>query len=412
MGEMLDVYEFTQALRRQRRLLIIGAVLLLVGTFLLTFKPSANGLEPRIGPRYETSVRMVVTDGGIDTLAKATSGGEAMAQTAGFFQTLLMGPDAVRDIAAATGVGIHEFQATNAGAMMTVRTVADTPEGAVATAMGAYDWLTERLDEPLELIDVTPTTEAPSLLDEEGRIDAAVLLDVSPAFAEDTDLWVTMAIDGAQFKSASLADAALEDVTVPSVNIRPGSELTLQLEDVTRNQLDSIALTIPELSGPDNAPHTLHLRLDRDAVIGIETTAGAEGESPERDVSGAELVPERTALTWEVGEIAEAAPPAPASIGISLLTKDPIPLLTGARRGPVLALAALFGGAFALFALAIAVDSWKQAHRNRTANAYQDRLAIVRPLGGEGQYEGAGPLSHRLRSADERNRPPDASSGE
>ncbi len=154
----MNVFEFTQALRRQRRFLMIGGLLLGLAVFLMTFQVSGSGVEARVGPRYTTSVRMVVAPADTSSLRTAPTSDAMMAETAAFFATLLTSPEASLQIQQETGVGVDEMTVTADGVVITVATTAATAEDAVATALGAFDWLTDRVDEPLELHDVHRAT--------------------------------------------------------------------------------------------------------------------------------------------------------------------------------------------------------------------------------------------------------------
>ena len=399
----MDVYEFTQALRRQKRFLAIGSVLLACVVLFLTFEVSSGGLQPRIDPRYMATVKMVVAPAGADSLSDApTDDAEGMAENAAFFTSLLLSPDATLQIEKATETDIEAMTAFSEGPALTVTTTASTPEGAKATALASFDWLGQRLSEPASMIDLTTSADAPSLLDEDGNLSSSLIIDASPAFVTDGDgLWLEVVADDAATTAVSLVDAGTEPSSPAAVVVRPGGELALRLEDVDNRELDAAQVAVPELPGPDNVPYVLTLRIDRGAVAGVV----AATEDHPLDVSGAELILDRVDVDWQpASALAAATGQNPSPVGLILATDDPIPLVTGARKGPIITMGALFGGLFALVAMALAIDSWKQAHHTQTWARSRERLAVIRPMTPDQRrhYHPSGPLSTMVTSGQSR----------
>ena len=397
----MDVYEFTQALRRQKRFLAIGAVLLTCVVLFLTFEVSSGGLQPRIDPRYMATVKMVVAPAGADSLSAAPAvDAQGMAQNASFFTSLVLSPDATLQIEQATGADIEEMTAFSEGPAITVTTTASTPEGAKATALASFDWLAQRLSEPLSMVDLSTSADAPSLLDEDGSLSTSLIIDASPAFVTDGDgLWLDIVTDDAT-TAVSLVDAGTEPSSA-AVMASPGGELALRLEDVGNNELDTAQVAVPDLPGPDNVPYVLTVRIDRGAVAGVV----AATEDHPVDVSGAELVLDRVDVAWQpASALAAATGQNPSPVGLILATEDPVPLVTGARKGPIITMGALFGGLFALMAMALAIDSWKQAHHTQTWARSRERLAVIRPMTPDQRrhYHPSGPLSTMVTSGQSR----------
>ena len=390
----MNVFEFTQALRRQRRFLMIGGLLLGLAVFLMTFQVSGSGVEARVGPRYTTSVRMVVAPADTSSLRTAPTSDAMMAETAAFFATLLTSPEASLQIQQETGVGVDEMTVTADGVVITVATTAATAEDAVATALGAFDWLTDRVDEPLELHDVSPEGGQQSPDDADGTLTTTLVIDASPAFATDgVGLWVTVLSAGEVIESVSLADAAIETGAGTTVVVPTGGDLTVQLEDVDRSELDRATLEIPPAPIADGGPHELVVSIDRGSLTGLPVAADGESAGGTADLSAVDMEPERIDLSWRQSESALLTP-ASRPVGLVLLTEDPIPLETGARRGPMIFLGALLGGAFALITIAIAIDGWRQAYRTEASSRARTRLANIHPIREDAEaYRASGPLS-------------------
>jgi hypothetical protein len=410
----LSVFEFTQALRRQRRFLIVGGLLLGFAVFLMTFQVSSGGLQARIGPRYTTSVRMVVAPADTSSLGTAPTTDAVMAESASFFATLLTSPDAALQIEQASGASLDELSVTVEGVVITVATVAATPEDAVATATGAFDWITSRIDEPLEANAVAPAATQPSLVDSEGRLSTGLVVDASPAFATDgLGLWVNVVSEGDVLETVSLADAALEAVPATAVAVPLGADLTIHLEDVDHTELDHATLEIPPLPGPDSLPYELVLRIDRGSLTGLPQAAEGGAAASSSDLSDVEMQPDRIQLSWRRPESTlAAAPVTPQPVGLVLLTEDPIPLETGARRGPMIFLGGLLGGAFALVCVAIAIDGWRQAYRSQASLVTRTRFANIHPIRQQREvYRAHGPLSSMVSAAPDRELMPTGPAG-
>ena len=109
------------------------------------------------------------------------------------------------------------------------------------------------------------------------------------------------------------------------------------------------------------------MNIDRGSLTGLPATAEGDPAIGTGDLSAVEIEPERLDLSWREGESALATPVS-QSVGLVLLTENPIPLETGARRGPMIFLGALLGGAFALVTTAIAIDGWRQAYRSEASS--------------------------------------------
>jgi hypothetical protein len=205
-----------------------------------------------------------------------------------------------------------------------------------------------------------------------------IRLDASPSFAETaTGLWISVAtVDSVA--TVSLADAAgqsLEHIAV----LEPDSDMVISLEDVFGNQLDATTVQTPPLPGP-SGPYALRVRLDRGTLIypgglteggdGGLTTATPELDARHIDVSWQLLPPELGSGGVVTGT---------NTVGLLLLTENPVAIPTGARRGPVLILAALVGGLFALVVLVVAIDTWSQARRESNA-APTEAVETAKPL--------------------------------
>jgi len=140
--------------------------------------------------------------------------------------------------------------------------------------------------------------------------------------------------------------------------------MVISLEDVFGAQLDEITVRVPPLPEPSTVLYSLTLRLDRGILNYPESSVELGKGDPE-------LLARHVSMSWQptvpLG-IEEVSGGATDAVGLILLTEDPTARVTGARRGPVLILAALVGGFFGLLVLIVATDTWTRAKIERRAD--------------------------------------------
>lgn len=384
----MNVYEFTQALWRQKWVLLVGGILIAAAIFMVGFEFD-GGVRLRAQPKYESTIQMAVVPADLETLTGTISDSGGMAGTASLYGTLLASPQASLEIEQASGVQLLDFsvQASGRDRFIFVTATAEEYSGATTAALQSYTWLQERLTDPLAIARIGGDPTPQSILDEEGRFTGSLRLDVSPAFADGaTGLWLSVQTAPDSEVTASLADAALTLDSSYRASLEPGGEMLLVLEDVFGNEIDVVPYTLPPLPGTDTIPYDLLIRIDRGALLDPTSTAASTGEDGEAASTGPagladpELVAERIDVVWEPvassgGENAQVSSP----VGLLLLTEDPVAFSTGSRRGPIILLGGLFVAFFALVVLAVTVDSWTQARRQGKAEAEAETSEVDAP---------------------------------
>jgi hypothetical protein len=391
----MDVFEFTEALRRQKKILIIGAILI-VGLVVFLGFDFEDGFGFRAKPRYESTIQIAVVPSDLDSLSDPLPDPGAVAGTAGLYAMMLSTPEATVAIMQETGVQLVERLAvatTGRDGFLGVKATTRDPEGARKAVLQSFTWLKERVTDPLAI--VRPEVDAPatpaSILDDNGRFAGKINVDSSPTFAETaTGIW--MSVDTAESQiTFSLADAAISPPERLAI-LEPDSDVVISLEDVFGNPIDAITARVPPLPGPDTAPYVLKLRLDRGALHfprGVLGNGTAEAE-PLENLPDPELVERHILMSWEpiangLGETREEPLVDSSQVGLLLLTEDPVALETGSRRGPVLVLAALVGGFFALIAIVVMVDTWTRARWEGRSKTEDDHTAAAELLGIDGK---------------------------
>ncbi len=376
----MDIYEFSQALRRQWKLLLIGFLSLIVGVFAAIFEVSrvdgSLSFESRITPKYESSVEMVVVPAGLESLAsRAVAGGsDAAAQV---YVQMLSTPEAARQVEETQGIELIDTLAAKAAdSFISVTAISNTPDGATAGALGAFRWLERRLAEP-PVIAQLPEQE-PDPVPEEFL--GSLLVEVDRLYVT-ADPGLTLVI--ANFQGDEVAtslQAAAGDVEPQLIYLKPESTLSLSVERQVGVPLDTVRMAVPPLLDIEEAPPPLVLAVEWGAVDFDEIEVEGEDESPAvttdpEDAPGARIDSTRLSLSWNSTIATIAAPD--DRVSLLLITEDVIALETGQRRTPVMVLALLGVGALLLLVLATTVDTWQMAKlEGRMAREREETVSL------------------------------------
>jgi hypothetical protein len=364
----MDIYEFTQALWRRKWLLLIGFGLLMLIVVRMAYDFSTG--EMRSIPKFEATVNMAVVPADSDSLL-LNVGPDNFAAQASIFSTLLSSVEAPYEIEQQQGVPVLGLAVYSTGRdrFFQVTATSDSPEGAVAAAMGSFHWLEQRLAQPF-LVTTTPTVaeEAPGLLDADGRFRGEVVVTLDHALAADSEgLWMVVTTELDESFAFRLSDAEVEASSVFTSLLAPGRPVNVAIEDSVGNPVAEATLEVPVLPEIDAAAFRLAMRVERGVIRG---SAG----NPQLDT-------ERVQVAWEpVGAgVDSATAEASSEVGVLLLTEQPIAASIGGRRTPLMVIAVLAAGLLGLLVLAVAVDSWSQERRRRVEAAAYVTVPTVIP---------------------------------
>lgn len=364
----MDIYEFSQALRRQWKMLVIGFLALVAGVFAAVFEVSrvdgSFSLESRITPKYESSVEMVVVPAGLESLAsRAVAGGSGAA--AQVYAQMLSTPEAAGQVEETQGIElIDTLQANAADSFINVTAISDTPEGAAAGALGAFRWLERRLAEPPVLAQLPEDAEEQFGGPEEFL--GSLLIDVDRLYAT-ADPGLTLVIGNFQGDEVALSlQGAAGDVEPRLTYLMPASTLTLSVEREVGVTLDTVEVDVPQLPEIEEAPPPLVVAVEWGAVDFEEIEVDEEGLPVETDPEnppGAQIDPRRVSLRWEdsPGAVADNR------ISLLLITEDVTALETGQRRTPVMVLGLLGVGILVLLIFATTIHTWQMAKLEQRA---------------------------------------------
>jgi hypothetical protein len=352
----MDIYDVIQAMRRQWRLLIIGVVVLFLLIFAAMFKVEDGSFDPRFAPRFESSIRMVVVPEQVSDLTDPSLTSPAFDTVAGVYGDLVAPRRSGDEIVETTGAQIDSLEVftENNSPIITVVVEAQGAEDSKVAALGAYDWLVDRLKQGAIVAEVAPPSAATD------TIDTSVRLIVEPRFDDaDSTYWFDI----------STADG--DGTAMPLYALRTGASFPARLDDA-----EAITLTIgPELGSPYDTATLTVPRLEEEPQPGIalEVVVGRGAV-----IFSADGVPvfNESALgaRWDN----PANPTGTDALTVLLLDDDPSPVQIGQRRGPIIGAGALIAGVLVLLALALMVDTFKQ--RKRMVGSSIASVGMVTPI--------------------------------
>ncbi|MGH8915184.1 MAG: hypothetical protein ACRDZM_11800 [Acidimicrobiia bacterium] len=388
----MDIYEFTRALRRQRRLLLIGFIGLGIAVFALVFEVTRDSdgwsIENRIPPKYESAIEMVVVPEGLDSLAsRGVSGG--FAGPAQVYAQLLSTPEAARQIEEAQGIELLDTLAADTPSdtsFITVTATSDTPEGAVTGAMGAFRWLEGRLAEAPVMAQL-PEPD-PAVVQEPFL--GSLLVNMDRLYA-NADPGLTLVITNFQGDEVAVSVQAAAGGLEPQLaHVKPDGQITVSVEREVGVPLDTETIDVPPLLDTEVARPPLVLSIewggiDFEEVEPVEDAAELDEEELEEaealalSEAGAQLDASRISVRWDTPATGQEE-----RISVMLITRELTVKETGERRTPVMSLALLGVGTLALLVLTTTVDTWQRAREERRAVGHEE--AGMRELTEQGLY--------------------------
>lgn len=338
----MDIYELLEVLRRQRRFLVIG------GLVVIGFVAAVWVSVP---PKYTATLRLVVVEEGVTRLTDADLGSSGFFRIATIYADLLSSAEAREEITADNDVQIEAMRVArlNESSSLEVAVDASTPSDAVAGALGSFSWLEERIRQSSEVV-FTPDeseVETPDVVDAAGRLTVDVVMEVEPVF-EDADPSIWFEVDTFETEPYATPLALLESGVTFGAVVDSDESLEVSLGPEVGTPFDVARLPIPRLPEEPRPGIDLILRIRRGAVV-----LGPDG--------GDEILPglNRAAflLEWDNPEAASADK---TNVAILLLNPDVTAVPVGQRRAPIFGGAVLVLGVAFLVILATARDGWQR----------------------------------------------------
>lgn len=368
----MDIYEFSQALRRQWILLVVGLVALVIGVFAAMFEVSRTdgsfSVQSRITPKYESSVELVVVPAGLESLASRSVGGGS-AEAARVYAEMLVTEEAARQIEETQGIELVGILRANAAdAFIEVTATAETPEGAAAGALGAFRWLERRLAEPPVLARLPEGAEE---VTEPEQFLGNLSVEVDRLYAT-ADPVLTLVIGNFQGDEVAVPlQNAAGNMQSRLTYLMPETTLALSVEREVGVSLDSATMEVPPLPEGDEAPPPLMVSVEWGAISFDEIELNEEGvplEPDPADPPGAQIDPSRISLRWD----SAAAPAQEERVSLLLVTEDVTALETGQRRTPVMVMGLLTVGVLVLLVSTVTIDTWQMAKLERRGGSREE----------------------------------------
>ena len=358
----MTIYDLSEAIRRHKAALMISTGALLALVLFLSFTWTEDGLGWRLGPRYESAVQMAVVPKGLDNLALAELDPDGIYQSAGLYAELLQSTEAFVGISDAIGEELaDDIRVTVSDRAPTFEVVvtASTQDKAVGAAEATAAWLEQRLQLPLQRLDLPTQTTTPPEIRLTGPIDTVFVLipPTTSAFPDDRKLFLSIDTGLTPAFVVPLYPVPAPGISPLPVTALAGGSVLISLQDEEGAELDSTRVPLGILpSGLIEAPDIeLSLRTNPLEIV-------PDPDAPE--VGATTLAFTEDALRLEWGELADVAAAEPTvqslNVDVLLLTRDPVPVPIGERRGPIVLIAAFTVGIVLIIALIITVDTWQQ----------------------------------------------------
>jgi capsular polysaccharide biosynthesis protein len=150
----MDLYEFTEILRRQKVLFISG-ILLLVSLIAFLSLEYDGGFRLRFESRYESSIRMAVVPASFDSLGNTLPNVAAMAGTTSLYATLLNLPETADEISTESGtqlLNVLEVTTSGRDGFIGVTATAADKEDAIDAALYSFTWLENQISAPPSIV--------------------------------------------------------------------------------------------------------------------------------------------------------------------------------------------------------------------------------------------------------------------
>ena len=369
----MNIFEFSQALRRQRRLLWMGLVVVLVPVFLLSFTVSDGKPAFRIGPDYESTVQIAVAPADIESLAQADLSPDDLTLPTGLYAELIKS-GALVDALELEGIHLEDdvdVQVAGDAPVISATFTAGTSSQARAASLAVFQWLEDRLSDQLVVADVRTTPTTVAVVDVSRPFDSRLNIVVATGLGSiPSDLFLLVDLGGGTEIAVPIARNAGSALEI-NTSLSPTLTVRLSLERGGTRRGQPIRVTPPEMPVFVDAVPALVMTIAESSVLQSEDGFGLSASG--------------IALAWEQGEAFQSTGMGETrDVSLVLLTPEPSVTPIGARRGPILFIAAVTVGMLLLLALVISVDTWQQekrAHKEAVAGESDlEAIKVIEPV--------------------------------
>ena len=349
----MDIYDVIESLRRQRVLVVAGLTLLFLLIAAAMFTISDGNVRPRFAARYEATTQLVVVLQGVEELTNPDLTSADFGAVAGVYADLMSSERAQQEIVERSESRVDSFVVSTSGnsPVITVDVESPSAEEATKAAVAAFGWLEERLRGGGTVAVVTTTPEL-AVEPIDGSTRTQIVVRSEPTFVDvDTTIWLAISTpDGIEMATPLYA---LQSDLVFQSELEPRQPITITVGPEVGQPDDTARILAPARDQEQRTPLEVLLRrgaivFDREGVPSINAAA--------------------ITTRWEP----PTAEPKIQPVTVMLLDDEPVPILIGQRRGPIIGVGALVAGVLALLVLALMRDTWQTRQQAERAT-----MAIV-----------------------------------
>ncbi len=349
----MTLYDLTRAMVRYRKFVFGALAFLLVIVFAMMFSFGSGGIQVRGNDKFESEVQIAVISPTTSALID-TETADGLAQAADLYADLLSSAEAAVAVGEMAGYTMEETMAASVGGDSTLivnKVIGPSFDLATAAALDSFEWLGERLQQPLTVIGAPTTTLPPSQIVLSRPFDARFTVEVAQTLGEvATELFVKVAVDSGEQITIPITQTAGSSI-VSRATLSPITTLTMTLETADGTVEDVLRV----------APVPPPQIVDAYPSLSLTFEEGAIGRVTTDDVPGWAFDEGNVSVEWIEGVVlATPETAAPEPVKIALVTTEPQAVQIGGRRGPLLGLAALFVGLIAIVTAVIVADTWRR----------------------------------------------------
>lgn len=369
----MTIFDLTEAIKRYKRLLIVGFTVLILAILLAVLTIKDGSIAWRASPTYEAVIQIGVVSPGTTSLTTVDSRSGELRDAAALYAALIRSDEAKLEVGNAIGLELDDAFATTVdsqAAVITVTAIGPTPDLAIRAAKRVFTWLANKLRQPLVAADTsTGTSSSPIALDRPFDSATEIAFDDSLG-SVDSELFLQIAIDGDRSTILPIVPYAGEAITTRST-LSSTTSLVFSLQTSSDAVLDTLRIVPPPLPSVAQGVPVLAVLMNQGSIVRSTNEEGSTEWSlfePQihlvwSERSGASAVDDQT-TTSEVHVVALTA-----EVGVT-----PI----GGRRGPITAIAAFLVGSLVLLSTVIVADGWSRA-RESALDGSSEATKTARP---------------------------------